>query len=73
MLQRIATFGIGIGCGLVVGTAFALIITPNSGVGLRQQLREHVQNALAEGAQAAEARRADLQQDLKARTTPPTR
>ena len=59
--------------GLILGAAIILLTTPQSGKDLQQQVKDRVDHILAEGRQAAESRRVELENrlaDLKAgRTT----
>jgi gas vesicle protein len=62
-------FLIGFIIGLILGAVIVLLTTPRSGKDLQQQVKDRVNNILAEGRQAAEARRVELENrlaDLKA-------
>jgi gas vesicle protein len=50
----------GLLSGAIVGAVTALLLTPSSGVGLKQQARQRYNDMLDEGRQAAEARRAEV-------------
>ena len=62
-------FLMGFITGLILGAVFILLTTPQSGKDLQQQVKNRVDNILAEGRQAADARRVELENrlaDLKA-------
>ena len=62
-------FLIGFIIGLILGAVAVLLTTPQSGKDLQQQVKGRVDRVLAEGRQAAEARRVELENrlaDLKA-------
>ena len=55
--------------GLILGAAIILLTTPQSGKELQQRVKDRVNYILAEGRQAADARRVELENrlaDLKA-------
>lgn len=64
MLKQIQSFSIGLACGAAVAVPLVLLLTPASGDDLRQQIQQSYQNLLTESAMAAEARRAELRQEL---------
>lgn len=57
-------FLLGFIIGLVFGAAFVLLTTPKSGKDLQQMARERMDSVMAEGRQAAAARRAELENRL---------
>jgi len=69
-MRQIVGFIAGAMCGAVVGAVAALLLAPASGPELRQQVRTRVDDLLAEGRQAAEDRRAELEAQLAALKRP---
>jgi gas vesicle protein len=69
-MRRIIGFIAGAMCGAVVGAVAALLLAPASGLELRQEVRTRVNELLAEGRQAAEDRRAELEAQLAALKRP---
>lgn len=69
-MRQIIGFLAGAMCGAVVGAVAALLLAPASGIELRQQARTRVDELLAEGRQAAEDRRAELEGQLAALKRP---
>ena len=69
-MRQIIGFLAGAMCGAVVGAVAALLLAPASGIELRQQVRARVDELLAEGRQAAEDRRAELEGQLAALKRP---
>lgn len=62
-------FLIGFIIGLILGAAVILLTTPQSGKELQQRVKDRFDYVLAEGRQAAEVRRVELENrlaDLKA-------
>jgi len=70
IMRQIIGFLAGAMCGAVVGAVAALLLAPASGIELRQQVRTRVDELLAEGRQAAEDRRAELEGQLAALKRP---
>jgi gas vesicle protein len=70
-MRRVLLFLGGILSGGTVGTVLALLFTPNSGASMRGDLRSRYQNALKAGEQAAQQKRAELEQQLAAMTSAP--
>jgi gas vesicle protein len=71
-MRQIIGFLAGAMCGAVVGAVAALLLAPASGIELRQQARTRVDELLAEGRQAAEDRRTELESQLAALKRPKT-
>jgi gas vesicle protein len=74
-MRRMVGFVIGIFIGALVGSTVALLLAPESGNELRDQLRARGEGFLAEVREAAEIRRAELTdrlQTLRAPRTGPT-
>jgi gas vesicle protein len=71
-MRRIIGFIAGAMCGVIVGAVAALLLAPASGVELRQRVRARVEELVAEGRQAAEDRRAELEAQLAALKRPQT-
>ena len=69
-MRQIIGFLAGAMCGAVVGAVAALLLAPASGLELREQVRARVDELLAEGRQAAEDRRAELEGQLAALKRP---
>ena len=69
-MRQLIGFVAGAMCGAVVGAVAALLLAPESGIELRQQVRMRVDDLLAEGRQAAEDRRAELEAQLAALKRP---
>jgi gas vesicle protein len=60
-MNKIISFLAGALCGAVVGAAAALLLTPESGEDLRQDIVTRWEEALAEARQAMEETRRELQ------------
>ena len=58
-MKRLINFLAGLAIGMVVGSAFAALLAPQSGTETREQLRARVQEVLGEARRAAEATRAE--------------
>jgi gas vesicle protein len=73
-MRRTIDFLIGVVLGAAVGSAIALLLTPESGEQLRQTVRERTQELVDEGRRAAAAQREDMRAQLEAfkRGTPIT-
>jgi len=69
-MRQIIGFIAGAMCGAVVGAVAALLLAPASGLELRQEVRTRVNELIAEGRQAAEDRRAELEAQLAALKRP---
>jgi gas vesicle protein len=70
MLKRISNLAAGLAVGGAIGGAAALLLTPNSGKNLRQNLKLYYQQVMLESAQAAEATRQELRAELNAKISP---
>jgi gas vesicle protein len=57
-------FLVGFTIGLLLGAAVTLLVTPQSGQDLQQSAKGRLDDVLAEGRRAAEARRAELETRL---------
>ena len=64
-MRRILGFMIGIMVGALVGSTVALLLAPESGAGLRDELRARGENFIADVRQAAETRRIELTNRLE--------
>jgi gas vesicle protein len=69
-MRRIIGFIAGAMCGAIVGAVTVLLLAPASGMELRQRVRARVGELVAEGRQAAEERRAELEAQLAALKRP---
>lgn len=69
-MRRILSFLLGAILGGLVGSTLALLFAPESGVELREQIRERFSALGTEIRQAAAARRIELQQRLETLRTP---
>ncbi len=64
-MRRMFGFLIGIMVGALVGSTIALLLAPESGEGLRREIRARGQDFLSEVRNAAEARRIELTRQLE--------
>ncbi len=71
-MRRMFGFLIGIVVGALVGSTIALLLAPESGKGLRNEMRARGQGFLAEVRGAAEARRSELTERLENLRAPHT-
>lgn len=71
-MRRILGFMIGIMVGALVGSTVALLLAPESGAGLRDELRARGENFIADVRQAAETRRIELTNRLESLQEPGT-
>ena len=70
--MKIASFLAGALSGAIVGAATALLLTPDSGEGLRLQARQRYESLLADARRAAADRREQLRAQLEALKAPKT-
>lgn len=70
-MRRLMFFAAGLLVGAAVGTTLALLLTPDSGDGLRHSVQSHVKNALSEAQLAAETRRREMEAQLAVMTRLP--
>jgi gas vesicle protein len=70
-MRRLFSFFGGLLSGGIIGTAIALLFTPESGDSMRQGLRQRYANALQAGEGAAHRKRQELEARLVEVTTPP--
>lgn len=73
-MNRVVHFAEGLVLGAALSAALVLLFAPQSGVQMRQMIRERVQEVVDEGRQAAEERRLELTthfEQLKEPTTQP--
>ncbi len=63
-MRRLMFFALGLLVGAAVGSTLALLLTPDSGDGLRHKAKSHVRNALSEAQIAAETRRREMEAQL---------
>ncbi len=71
-MRRLMFFAAGLLVGAAVGGAVALLLTPDSGNGLRHTVKSHVKNALDEAQLAAETRRREMEAQLASMTALPS-
>ncbi|MBN1487601.1 MAG: YtxH domain-containing protein [Anaerolineae bacterium] len=64
-MRKILAFLFGLILGLVTGGIFALLLTPQPGPEIQQQIRGEVGRLIDEGRNAADARRNELEQQLE--------
>jgi gas vesicle protein len=69
-MRRMFGFLIGAMVGGLVGSTIALLLAPEAGGELRQQIRSRGANFIAEVNQAASARRIELQERLETLRSP---
>lgn len=72
-MNRVLSIASGLLLGAVFGAGLTLLFAPNSGAETQQLIRDRVEEVLAEGRQAADARRLELTerfQTLKQPNTP---
>jgi len=63
-MRRVMFFVIGILCGVTVGAAAALLLSPASGDTMRRDARRRFDELMRDAQQAAEARRVELETEL---------
>lgn len=63
-MQKVLNLVLGFVLGVMVGSATVLLLTPMSGDALRTEVRDYTRQVRIEIEQAAEARRAELEQEL---------
>ena len=68
MVRRVSMFLLGLGGGLALGWLVARLLTPVSGQRLRKEAQEYYDQLLEEARAAAEARRKELEMELKTLT-----
>jgi gas vesicle protein len=59
------SFLIGLLSGAIVGAAIAILLAPESGQEMQEQMRARVQGLIEEGKKAAAARRTELETQLE--------
>lgn len=69
-MRRVLGFMMGIMVGALVGATIALLLAPESGAGLRDELRARGQNLMDDVRHAAEARRIELTNRLESLQEP---
>lgn len=69
-MRRLLMFFAGILAGGAAGAGISILFSPASGDEMRNDARQRFREILAESARAAEQRRAELEQELNALTTP---
>ena len=72
-MRRFMNFVAGALCGALVGSVTALLLTPKSGEGLRNQLRQRTENFRDEVREAYGARVAQLETELENLRTRPSK
>ncbi len=72
-MRRLMFFTGGILCGLMIGAAVGLLLTPASGDTLRSDARNRFEDAKAEARLASEQRRRELEAQLAAYTHTPAK
>lgn len=63
-MKRLLSLFIGLGAGAIVAIIFVTLFSPVSGEELRENLKEHYDNALDAARKAAEAKRKELEDEL---------
>ncbi len=69
-MRRAMSFMLGIIVGALVGSTVALLLAPESGASLRDELRARGENLMADVRQAAEERRIELTNQLRSLKEP---
>ncbi len=69
-MRRVASFLYGSMIGGLIGATIALLLAPSSGQELRDLMQDRAQNIQIEVKNAAESRRAELQQQLDVMRSP---
>ncbi|MCA9915355.1 MAG: YtxH domain-containing protein [Anaerolineae bacterium] len=64
-MRKLLSFIIGLGAGIGSGMLLVTFFSPVSGDELRQNLRDHYQNALKAAQEASEAKRRELEAELE--------
>ncbi len=64
-MRKVLAFLAGLVVGIPVGGMVALLFTPQPGPELQQQIRDRVEHIVEEGRVAAEARRAEMEEQLE--------
>lgn len=64
-MRKLFSFIVGLGLGITAGMLLVTLFSPVSGPELRQNLRDHYQEALAAGRKAAAERRTELENELQ--------
>jgi len=64
-MRKVLSFIIGLGLGISAGVLIVTFFSPVSGGEVRQNLRDHYQNALKAAEEASEAKRKELENDLE--------
>lgn len=65
-MRKVANFLAGFFVGGLIGAAVGLLFAPYKGAELQEQIRHRVDELMAEGRKAAEARQAELEEQLRA-------
>jgi gas vesicle protein len=64
-MRKTVSFLVGLLSGAVVGAAIAILLAPQSGQEMQEQMRARVQGLIEEGKRAAASRRAELEAQLE--------
>jgi gas vesicle protein len=64
-MRRLGMFLLGLALGGAVGVVLALVLAPASGDRMRREAQAYYEELLAEARKAAEARRKELEMELK--------
>ncbi len=64
-MRRIGMFVLGVALGALIGAVLAALLTPASGEKMRREAQAYYEQLLAEARQAAEARRRQLELELR--------
>jgi gas vesicle protein len=64
-MRKLLSFLLGIGLGAVAGVLLVTLFSPVSGREVRENLKDHYQNALDEARKASAAKRAELETELE--------
>jgi gas vesicle protein len=65
MMRKLLAFLAGLIVGIPTGGMLALLLTPQPGPELRQQVQQAVERIVEEGRHAAEARRVEMEEQLE--------
>ncbi len=63
-MRKLFSFLFGFLCGALIGAAIMILLTPESGIELRQQIQFRVDQAMEEGKRAYTERKSELESQL---------
>ncbi len=64
-MRQVGMFFLGLALGALIGAILAALLTPASGNRMRQEAKDYYEQLLEEARKAAEARRQELEAELK--------